>query len=644
MCGIAGFAHLTPDVPKRRMAKILEGLDHRGPDDYGFYESAYASVGAVRLAILDPLAGSQPMLLQQPKIVIVFNGEIYNHSSLRRTLEDLGHRFCTTCDTETVLHAFLEWRAAAFARLHGMFAVAIWEEDERRLFLARDRMGIKPLYFCSTRSALYFGSELKAVFAHEEVERRINLPALQHFLTLNYVPGPQTLVEGIQKLPPGTFLVWQKGAIRVERYWCHKSFPNGNTSLADAEDELDRLLNQSVREHLMADAPLSVWVSGGLDSSAVLHYACRNSTRRLRTFSVTFAGRSFDESKDSRLVSECYGTEHREVDISPALDLASAVENIVHYSDEPNADAGAVPLWFLAKMTGEDVKVALSGDGADELFAGYQTYAADRLKHRCRGVPVPLMHLGRKLASIYPVSDEKIGFDYKATRLFSGLPLPAAYAHLSWNGTFTEQEKASVFRHYDPAISHTFLDSAEWDESKHWLQNALLTDQRFYLADNILAKCDRMSMAHSVEVRPPFLDHRIVEFANGLPPEMKLHGRTSKVVLRRLLKGKLPSRLLKKKKEGLDIPVHHWLRTALRPLLLDTLTPNTLRASGLFRDGAIRMIIDDHLGRRRNAGYHLWGLLILFLWMKEWNISGPADWGLATQVENSLALSRSQRR
>lgn len=599
----------------------MEDLGHRGPDGSGLYESPHATLGAVRLSIVDLARGAQPIVFEHPKTVVALNGEIYNHAALRSQLHDLGHRFSSDCDTETVLHAFLEWKTDSFRRLHGMFAIAIWQEDEQRLFLVRDRMGIKPLYFSPVRSDLYFGSELKALFGHDVIKRRINFSALQHYLSCNYVPGPETLIDGIEKLTPGGWLEWKNGVIKRDEYWRLESKALPSCSLEAAASQLDTLLHQSVREHQMGDVPIGVWVSGGLDSSAVLHYLAESSSQRLRTFSVTFAGRSFDEAGDSRLVAQHYGTEHREMDINPGLDLADVIEQMVYYSDEPNADAGAVPLWFLSRMTAGSVKVALSGDGGDELFAGYQTYAADALRKRFRRVPECFLGLGRRLAGLLPVDDDKIGFQYKAVRFFDGCSLSSMQAHLSWNGTFSEQEKGEIYRRYQPAAADTFLRLAPAHApTSHWLQQMLLVDQKFYLADNILAKCDRMSMAHSLEVRPPFLDHRIVEFANSLPAEMKLRRGTSKVVLRHLLRNKLPPALLRKKKAGLDIPVHDWLRTVLRPLLLDSFASQTIRSSGLFHEAKIEALIGEHLGYKRNIGYHLWGLLILALWIKRWRI------------------------
>ena len=553
--------------------------------------------------------------------VIVFNGEIYNNIQLREELGSLGHRFRSRCDTETVLHSFLEWDTDAFSRLRGMFAVAIWSESSRRLILARDRMGIKPLYLAHRGPNIYFGSELKALFVHPEIERQLNPEALHYFTSLNYVPGPLTMVEGIDKLPPGHWLEWSNGKVQTQVYWRLKLDPDPRRKLDDAAEELDGLLRQSVREHLVSDVPIGVWASGGLDSSAVVHYASEVSTQQLKTFSITFRGREFDESGYARQVAGHYGTDHHEFDLNPELDLAGAIEDMAYYSDEPGADAGALPVWFLSRMCREQVTVALSGEGADELFGGYCTYLADRYHRGVSKVPAFARRMALSVAERLPASNAKIGFDYKLRRMLQGSFLSPEDAHLFWNGTFSEEEKKRLHvSNGHPPVSELMNHLPAGARDSGFLNRYLWLDQCSYLPDDILYKCDRMSMAHSLEVRPPFLDHRIVEFAARLPEHLKVRGSELKFVLRRLLKNKLPAEILTRKKEGFDIPAHAWFRGPLRPLLLDTLTRQSVEESGLFHWEEVSDLIHRHLDRRANLGYHLWGLLTLFLWMKRWNI------------------------
>ncbi|HSW49215.1 MAG TPA: asparagine synthase (glutamine-hydrolyzing), partial [Bryobacteraceae bacterium] len=368
MCGIAGFTHRGRPADPDAIRRATRSLVHRGPDQQDTYESPRISLGAVRLKIIDLAAGDQPMLSEDRDTVIAFNGEIYNHAELRRELATRGHVFRSQCDTEVVLRAFLEWGRECLPRLRGMFALAIWRESEGRLLLARDRMGIKPLYFLRHGDELHFASELKAIFAHPEVERRIDPVGLHHYLGLNYVPGPCTLVSGIEKLPAGRWLEWRDGRVETGEYWRLGLRPDEHWTEESAKEELDRLLAASMREHLMSDVPLGVWSSGGLDSSTILHYAAQASPNRLKTFSVSFGGRKFDESRYFRLVSSVYGTDHHEFDLNPGIDLPSAIDDLVRYADEPTADAGALPVWYLAKMSRRHVTVALSGEGADELF------------------------------------------------------------------------------------------------------------------------------------------------------------------------------------------------------------------------------------------------------------------------------------
>jgi asparagine synthase (glutamine-hydrolysing) len=620
MCGILGYSHISRELPSGVLTSGLNSLVHRGPDHQGRFVSGQISFGATRLRILDLEAGDQPLLSPDKDVVVVFNGEIFNHREIRTELEAEGFRFRSHCDTEVVLQAFRRWGSACFSRFRGMFAIAVWVQSEQRLILARDRMGIKPLYYCLQDGEIYFGSELKCIFAHPAVRRRICLQGLNCYLSLNYVPGPYTLVEGVAKLMPGHILEWQNGLCSIRSNAVSAS-PEPPSSLDEARQQLDQLLTQSIGEQLASDVPVGIWLSGGLDSSTVLHYAANAYPGRLRTFSITFQGRSFDESRHTREISQLYGTELSEFDLSPSSDLADAVEQISYYSDEPSADAGALPVWFLAQMSRKDVTVLLSGEGADELFAGYLTYRADRYGAAARRVPAFARKAALACAGLLPVSDEKISFEYKVKRFLQGSLLAPELAHVFWNGTFSEAEKRSLFRYPNSDPLAAIIADRE-DRSR--LQHSLDFDQRYYLPDDILYKVDRISMAHSLEVRPPFLDPRIVDFANSLPDHFKLRGSESKVVLRRLMKGRLPSSTLRRPKVGFDIPIHDWFRGALKPLLLDTLCEDAVSSRKLFRWTAVERLLREHLERRANWGYHLWGLVILLIWMKRWRIELPS--------------------
>jgi asparagine synthase (glutamine-hydrolysing) len=639
MCGIAGFTHARRAAPPGRIEDAVAGIVHRGPNQQGVFESEAVSLGAARLKIIDIEGGDQPIISSDGDTVIVFNGEIYNHLELRRELKQRGYRFRSRSDTETVLNAFLEWDTECFSRLRGMFAVALWRESERRLVLARDRMGIKPLYIARRGEDLYFGSELKTILVHPEIVRWLSLDGLDCYLSLNYVPAPWTLVEGIEKLLPGQWMEWRRGAIRTDRYWVlplgkedGKEEGREEWTPETAEAELDRLLKQSVREHLLSDVPLGVWLSGGLDSSSLVHYAAEASSSRLKTFSITFRGRSFDEAGYARQVADAYGTDHTELDLNPEQDLPGAIGELAYYCDEPNADSGALPVWFLSRLTKTTATVALSGEGADELFGGYLMQRASLLAGNIRRLPPPLLRAMLAIAKRWPVSNDKIGFEYKLKRFLEGCRMPSARAHVYWSGTFNDAERRSLVQPVLPSA----LDSVLSDLAGEHLQDFLHFDQKYFLPDNILTKVDHTSMAHAIEVRPPFLDHRIVEFANSLPASMKIQGSRQKVILRNLLSAKLPSAILNRKKIGFDIPTHDWFRGPLRPLLEDAVSFASAEHSGFFQISKIEADVQAHLDRRANLGYHLWGLMTLFFWMKRWGIQTRASVGPARRAMENV--------
>ncbi|MBV8571134.1 MAG: asparagine synthase (glutamine-hydrolyzing) [Acidobacteriaceae bacterium] len=636
MCGIAGFTHLRCSAAPGRIQSAVRSLIHRGPDQQGVYESSLISLGATRLKILDLHAGDQPITSSDGDFVIAFNGEIYNHAAVRSELEGLGYSFRTHTDTETVLTAFREWDTGCFAKLRGMFAVALWTESSRRLVLARDRLGIKPLYVSFRGDDLYFGSELKALFVHPEIDRYISPSGLDCFLTLNYVPSPWTLAQNIEKLSPGHWLEWRAGKVRSEAYWRLPFEAPRKRTLESAKEELDVLLGASIREHLLSDVPVGLWLSGGLDSSTVLHYA--SEVQPLRTFSISFSGRSFDEGKYIRQVASHYGTEHEQFDLNPQTDLPDAIDQFADYFDEPNADGGALPVWFLSKLTKQRVTVALSGEGADEILGGYLTYRADNLARIARRVPHFALRFARSASNLIPVSDDKISFEYKLKRFIAGTLLNPARAHVYWNGTFSDHEKRSLISGRLPGT----VDRMLADVSRHGdrLGAYLWFDQKFFLPDDILMKVDRMSMAHSIEVRPPFLDHRLVDFAASLPSSFKVRGSKQKFLLKELMKDKLPAPITRRKKIGLDFPAHDWLRGPLRSLLFDTFAAAEADYSGFFNFDAIGDCLQNHLSRRVNLGYHLWGLMILFLWMKRWRIQTAAEldqtWAASEQILTSI--------
>jgi len=643
VCGISGYTHRDRAFNPSAIKEATDCLIHRGPDQQGTYESAQVSLGAVRLKIIDLAAGAQPFSSEDRKTVLVYNGEIYNYRELRKELQALGHRFLTHSDTEVLFRSFLEWDTGCFRRLRGMFAAAFWNEDQQRLVLVRDRVGIKPLYICRSGDDIYFGSELKTILIHPEIPRRLDQKALHHYLALNYVPGPFTLIEGIQKLRPGYLLEWRDGRVEEQQYWKLPHAQDEKWTVPAAESALDELLTQSIRDHLLSDVPVGIWLSGGIDSSTLLHYASQESAQRIKTLSITFRGRSFDETPYIQELVEKYQTEHHEFDLNPTLDLPSAIEELAYYSDEPFADAGAVPVWFLSKLSRQRVTVALSGEGADELFGGYITYQADHLAGYARLLPEVARRSLLGALGYWPVSDDKISFEYKVKRFLEGSLLSPDEAHVYWNGAFSRKQQSELLLRANHASPQDLFEcDLPGEKGAPSLNRFMAFDQKYYLTDDLLQKVDRMSMAHSLEVRPPYLDHRIIEFASSLPDRFKVRGRSLKVILKRLMKSKLPTSVIRRSKTGLDIPTHDWLRGPLRPFLLDTLGPDAVKQSGLFRPGAIEGLLEDHMARRANLGYQLWGLMILFLWMKHWNIQISSELGLPPAVVESdsrIALS-----
>ncbi len=636
MCGIAGFTTKSWRPDPERIRQATDTIFHRGPDQQGVHRSRCCSLGATRLKIIDLAAGDQPIYAEDRDSVIVFNGEIYNHLDIRRELESLGHSFRTHCDTETVLQAFLQWDTACFERLRGMFAAAIWTESQRRLVLARDRVGIKPLYLARQGDDLFFASELKGILVHPEIERELNLQGLDCYLSMNYVPSPWTLVKSIEKLPPGHWLDWRDGQVRQQAYWRIPASSPSAKSLPEAEEELEVLLRQSVGEHLMSDVPLGVWLSGGVDSSTILHYAAQASSARLRTFSISFHGHSFDESPYIRQVVDHYGTEHEQLNLSPEQDLESAIQELAYYSDEPSADSGALPVWFLAKLCKTKCTVAFSGEGADEIFGGYLTYRANRVAAQLKHLPPAAINLAMRALRRWPASNEKISLEYKLKRLLQGSLMTPERAHVYWNGTFSEPEKAALTKVALPPGLETLLRGLRTEIPGDGLAPFMRFDQEYYLPDDILVKSDRMSMAHAVEVRPPFLDHRIIEFAATLPASLKMRGLRQKYLLKQLMKSKLPTSVIQRSKVGFDIPTHEWFRGPLRSLLSETFAAAETEHGDVFRFDAIRRLTQLHMNKSINIGYHLWGLLILFLWMKRWKIQSspsPAPDRQLLQVE-----------
>ena len=608
MCGICGIVSSNGPADPDRLAAMSAKLVHRGPDSDGIFAEGQAALAARRLAIIDLETGDQPIANEDSTIHVVQNGELYNYRELRAELERAGHRFRTHGDTEVLVHLY-EQEGLEFARrLRGMFAVALWDAPRRRLVLARDRYGIKPLYYRANSSGgLEFASELRALPRGE-----IDLDALEAFLAFNSIPAPLTIFRDARKLPPGHLLVWEAGETRVERF--ARPAPAALDDLRDDDEaelieELRARLRDSVRAHLVSDVPVGVLLSGGIDSSALTALAAQESDEPVRTFSIGFEERSFDELGDARLVAQRYGTQHRELVLRP--DAALLLPALAEAFDEPFADSSALPTYLVSQLAAQDVKVALSGEGGDELFGGYYTYVADQLALRAGGAA----RLDRPLVERLPTSTARASFDYKAKRFVRGAQLPPLERHHAWKEIFSPEARAELTgrRHgFDPVD----LYRARFAETEGADPLSRLQDVDFgiYLVDDLLVKTDRASMAHSLEARVPFLDPAVTNFAAALPAKHRVHGLRKKVLLRKAVAPLVPREIVRGKKRGFSIPAAAWLRGELEPFARETLSAETLRRQGYFRPEAVTALLDRHVAGKEDLSRQLWGLLAFTLW------------------------------
>jgi asparagine synthase (glutamine-hydrolysing) len=582
-------------------------LVHRGPDSDGSFVDGPVALAARRLAIIDLETGDQPIANEDSTIHVVQNGELYNYRELRAGLERAGHRFRTHGDTEVLVHLYEEHGLEFARRLRGMFAVALWDAPRRRLVLARDRFGIKPLYYRATSGQLEFASELRALPRGE-----IDLDALEAFLAFNSIPAPLTIFRDARKLPPGHLLVWENGASRIERFARPAPVAAGELCGRDEAELIEELrarLRDSVRAHLVSDVPVGVLLSGGIDSSALAAFAADESSEPLRTFSIGFEERSFDELGGARLVAERYGTVHRELVLRP--DAALLLPALAEAFDEPFADSSALPTYLVSQLAAEDVKVALSGEGGDELFGGYYTYVADLLALRV-GVAA---RLARPFVERLPSSTARASFDYKAKRFVRAAHLPPLERHHAWKEIFSPEARAELTgrRHgFDPVdLYRTRFAETEDADLLARLQDV---DLGLYLVDDLLVKTDRASMAHSLEARLPYLDPVVTNLALALPARHRVRGFRKKVLLRKAVAPLLPREIARGKKRGFSIPAAAWLRGELEPFARETLAPETVRRQGFFRPEAVTRVLDDHVAGREDHSRQLWGLLAFTLW------------------------------
>jgi len=580
-------------------------LYHRGPDSEGVHVDGTIGIAARRLAIIDVTGGDQPIANEDGSVVVVQNGEIYNYRELMHELERAGHRFRTRCDTEVLVHGYEQWGPRLWERLRGMFAVAVWDARARRLVLARDRFGIKPVYYRDAAGELSFASELDAL-PHGDVD----LDALEAFLAFNSVPGPLSIYADCRKLLPGHTLTWTEDGTAIERFARTGPLPpRHGEDEAELVEECRARLRDSVRAHLIADVPVGVLLSGGVDSGALAALAAEESPEPLRTFSIGFDEATFDELPGARAVAERYGTIHRELTLQP--DAALLLPALAAAFDEPFADSSALPTYLVSRLAAEDVKVALSGEGSDELFGGYYTYVADLLAQRFGAAAA----VARPLAELLPSSSRKVSFDYKAKRFTRAAHLPPLERHHGWKEIFTGDARAELTGRrstFDPL--GTYRERFAETEGHELLTRLQDVDFGLYLVDDLLTKTDRASMAWSLEARVPFMDTVVANFAFSLPAKHKVRGISKKRLLRRAVEPLLPREVVHGRKRGFSIPAAAWLRGELEPFARDTLSADTLRRQGFFRPDAVERLLDTHVSGKEDLSRQLWGLLAFTLW------------------------------
>ncbi|MDQ2976955.1 MAG: asparagine synthase (glutamine-hydrolyzing) [Acidobacteriota bacterium] len=625
MCGITGWANLDsrtppPDGARELLHSMCERMVHRGPDSEGLMVSSGVALGIRRLAIIDLVTGEQPAYNEDKSVAVVLNGEIYNYRELRQDLEKRGHSFHSVSDTEVLPHLYEEFGEQMVERLNGMFAFALWDSRRRRLFIARDRFGEKPLYWGVFDNTLLFASEPKVLLSHPAVKSSLNVQALRQYLSFDYVPAPLTIYEGINKLPAAHTLTLEDGGVETRAYW-RLSYETKQPppSEAEAAKHLIDLLADSVRMRLVSDVPLGVLLSGGVDSSTIAALAVRASSEAVKTFSISFAESSFDESSYARAVAKALGTDHHEERLSANL-AANLVSEIGSWMDEPFSDPSLVPTYLLSRFTRKHVTVALGGDGGDELFAGYPMYHAHRLADIYERVPQFLRAgLVEPLIRLLPVKTKNLSLDYKATRFVAGTKYDRVVRHHVWFGSFTpeEQEKLLTAEVLSQSDSDIYREARRmWAEcdSTDIVEQMQSLDTRLYLAEDILTKVDRASMAVSLEVRAPFLDPRVAEFAASLPSDYKLHGGKTKYILKRAIADVLPPFVARRGKKGFGVPVAEWLKGKLRPLARDLLSPDRVRRAGVFNPDYVTKLQDEHERGVANHRKLLWTLLMFELW------------------------------
>lgn len=617
MCGIFGKIDFNREGFDHDALEQMAGtLMHRGPDDEKHFAFKNAGIGATRLSIIDLETGAQPISNEKENIWACQNGEIYNYKELAKELRAIGHKFKTNSDTEVLVHLCEEHGEDFVRKLRGMFSLAIWNEEKRTLLLARDRLGIKPLYYTLQNGVFYFASEIKALLA-VGVKKEIDPQALWDYLSCNFVPGPRTIFKNIYKLPAGCLLKYEGGKIEKKKYW---DLPKETIKARNQKELIKQLrehLEDAVKSHLVSDVPVGAFLSGGIDSSAVVALASQH-TSKLQTFSVGFKEKSFNELEYADKVAKQYGTDHHQiyVDLGDPENIKKACETF----DEPFADSSAIACHAVAKFARKSVKTVLSGDGGDENFGGYVIYKADKLLRAYRKLPKILKQkFLPKIAELFPATQKKMAFDFKLKRFLRGGNSDPITAHFLWRAILTERQKQKLLKpewqeeNIKPT-SQLWHEYHEHHKTDDYLNDMMYLDTKINLADDMLVKVDRTSMANSLEVRVPLLDHILVEFAAKIPGSMKLHNNKLKYIFREAIKDLLPEEILNRPKAGFHVPVASWLKRELKPLIREYLTPSKIASQGFFDPETVLKIYKAHLNGKKDYNRELWGILMFTMW------------------------------
>ncbi|MGI8655340.1 MAG: asparagine synthase (glutamine-hydrolyzing) [Pyrinomonadaceae bacterium] len=647
MCGIAGFIergtesgsldrHQERSALLDRMCRVIR---HRGPDDQGMLVDGGVALGMRRLSIIDLAGGHQPLSGCDDSATIVFNGEIYNYRELQCDLEKRGHRFHTHSDTEAIVHAYEEYGTACVDHLRGMFAFALWDKRAQKLFIARDRVGKKPLYYTLTgRGTLVFGSELKSLLEHPEVTREINPYALDSYLSFGYVVDPLTIFKNIHKLPPGHFLEFADGRIEIREYWDFNydaELIDETKSEEDYLEELRRLLDEAVRVRMIADVPLGAFLSGGVDSSAVVGLMSKHSEQPVKTFSIGFEEDSYNELKYARIVAEHFKTDHHEFIVTP--DVCNVVDELVWHFDEPFADSSAIPTYVVSKLAREHVTVALSGDGGDELFAGYTRYGVDTKRSHFARLPRFL-----RAGAMQPLS-RRLPHGAWGRNYLHNVALDPIERYIDSVSVFTSLNKHSLYSDEfqrelsgasDDSAARIFGRFAAHVDTGAPLDNLLYLDSKTYLPGDILTKVDRMSMAVSLETRVPLLDHKLIDFVTRIPASMKMRGATTKHIFKRAINDLVPQALLNRPKQGFGVPVQQWINQELRSYIRDVLRDEKTRSRGYFNKRYVDVLFDEHERGRRDHSMQIWSLFMLELWHRTFMDNAPAAFSNHAIINN----------